>query len=179
MTNRNKQLTLIALFPALLAVSAGIIIPLGSLPPITLQTFFVFLAALILPARQAFLSILVYILIGMIGLPVYSGYTGGIGIVLSKSAGFFIGFLVSAYIINFMKTVKIINNEFIHLVIVLIVANLVIYVLGAGYLAFIYQTSIWLYLASFLPYLVGDFIKIIAAVYVHVRIRSHVTYEWA
>jgi len=75
--SRIRELTLIALFPAMMGATAGVVIPLGGLPPITLQTIFVFMAGLILGPKHAGISIGIYVLLGAIGLPIFSGYRGG------------------------------------------------------------------------------------------------------
>ena len=85
--NRTKEMIIIALFPALMAATAGIAIPLWTLPAVTLQTFFVFMSGLLLGPKKAGLSMVIYLLLGAIGLPVFSNYTGGIGIIYQKVAG--------------------------------------------------------------------------------------------
>ena len=112
MKNKTKELTMIALFPALMGATAGISIPLFNLPPITLQTFFVFLAGLILGPKKGAISMIVYLVIGAIGIPVFSGYRGGLEVLTGFSGGFLIGFVFAAFFAGFMETVKFINNNF-------------------------------------------------------------------
>ncbi len=177
MTSRTKDLTEIAIFPALMAATAGIVIPIGSLPPITLQTLFVLLAGLLLTPKKAFISMSIYVLLGMIGLPILSGFTGGLGVVLSKSLGFLIGFIIAAYFVSIMKNINFLNKNHVSVFVILVIANGIIYMSGAAYLAFVGGTSIWLILKGFSLYVVGDLLKISVAMYAYVRIRSHVTYE--
>ena len=179
MNNRIKELTTIALFPALMGATAGISIPLFNLPPITLQTFFVFMAGLTLGPRKGALSMIIYVLLGAIGLPIFSGFRGGLNVLVGLSGGFLIGFIFSAAFIGYMKTVKIINNEVVGFSLILVIGTLIIYMFGAAYIAFITSSNLWLILANFVPYLVGDAIKIVAASYVYARIRNHITYEYA
>ena len=179
MKNKTKELTMIALFPALMGATAGISIPLFNLPPITLQTFFVFLAGLILGPKKGAISMIVYLVIGAIGIPVFSGYRGGLEVLTGFSGGFLIGFVFAAFFAGFMKTVKFINNNFAVNFAILLGANLTIYMFGAAYIAFLTNTSIWLNLSGFSIYLIGDLVKISVTLYVYVRIRSAVTYEWA
>lgn len=84
----------IALFAALMGICAWITIP--ATVPFTLQTFGVFLAVSVLGGRRGTLAVLVYLLMGMIGLPVFAGFEGGIGCLMTPSGGYLIGFLVSA-----------------------------------------------------------------------------------
>ena len=90
-------MTLSSLFSALLAVCAWICIPLSDIG-ITLQTFGVFLALLLLGGKWGTVSILIYLLLGAVGLPVFSGFRGGFGALLGVTGGFLWGFLVSGVI---------------------------------------------------------------------------------
>lgn len=91
---KTKRICMIGIFAALMAVCAWITIP-GPVP-FTLQTFAVFLAILSLGGRDGFISILVYILLGAVGLPVFSGFRGGVGVLLASSGGYLVGFLLAA-----------------------------------------------------------------------------------
>ena len=86
-----KNLTLIALFAALLCASAIIYIPL--VVPITLQTLIICLCAELLGTKKTVTVYLVYLIIGLLGLPVFSGFNGGIAALFSNTGGFIIGFL--------------------------------------------------------------------------------------
>lgn len=91
--NRIKDLTLCALFAAFLAVTAQICIPLPSGVSLTLQSFAVALCGATLGARKGVISTAVYIVLGAVGIPVFSSFTGGIGVLAGASGGFIIGFL--------------------------------------------------------------------------------------
>lgn len=176
---RTRDLILIALFPALMAATAGISIPLGAIPAITLQTFFVMMAGLLLGAKKAAYSMIIYVILGSIGIPVFAGYTGGLGIILGKSGGFLFGFIIAAFFIGFMKNIKIINKNLIAIPFILVTASVIIYMCGATYIALLTNTSIFSILATFTPYYIGDFIKIGATYTVYLSVRSYVTYEYA
>lgn len=91
---KTKRICMIGIFAALMAVCAWITIP-GPVP-FTLQTFAVFLSILSLGGRDGFISILVYILLGAVGLPVFSGFRGGVGVLLASTGGYLVGFLLAA-----------------------------------------------------------------------------------
>lgn len=93
---RTRQMLLTALCAALIAVGAFIRIPVPVVP-FTLQTFFVTLAGLLLGARLGALSALLYVTLGLIGLPIFAG-GGGPGYVLQPSFGYLIGFVLGAYV---------------------------------------------------------------------------------
>jgi len=172
-----KEISLVAVFPALMAATAGISIPLGNLPAISLQTIFVFLAALLLGPKLGSISMMIYLLMGAIGLPVFSNYRGGISVIISGSGGFLVGFIISAIFIGFMKNVKFLNKNYYYLFSILVVGNIIIYMCGASYLSYLTNTSLFSVLAIFTPYFLGDFIKIITVLYVYSRIRYQITYE--
>ena len=90
-------MTLSSLFAALLAVCAWICIPVGDIA-VTLQTFGVALALLLLGGKWGTVSIGIYLLLGMVGLPVFSGFRGGIGALAGVTGGFLWGFLASGLI---------------------------------------------------------------------------------
>ena len=91
-----RDLVLIALFAALMAICSWISIP--TTVPFTLQTFAVFVAAGLLGGKRGTIAVLVYILLGAVGLPVFAGFTGGVGILLGSTGGYIIGFLGSALV---------------------------------------------------------------------------------
>lgn len=87
---------LIALFAAIMAVCSWIMIP--ATVPFTMQTFGVFLAVGLLGGKRGTISIIVYLLLGAVGLPVFSGFTGGIGHILGPTGGYMVGFIFTALI---------------------------------------------------------------------------------
>ena len=91
-----KSLNRIAVATALMAVCAWISIPAPV--PFTLQTFGIFFAAGLLGKNKGTIAVLVYILLGAIGLPVFSGGRGGLGIILGETGGYIMGFLPASYI---------------------------------------------------------------------------------
>ena len=94
--NRLKNMILCALFAALIAVGAFIKIP-GPFVPFTLQYLFTMLSGLLLGSKLGLVSVGVYILLGLAGLPVFT-QGGGIGYVLQPSFGYIIGFALGAFI---------------------------------------------------------------------------------
>ena len=91
------ELTSVALMVAVLALLAQVAVPVGPVP-FTLQTVGVIAAALLLPRKTAVLAILVYILLGLAGLPVFSGGRGGFGILAGPSGGFLYGFIPAVWL---------------------------------------------------------------------------------
>jgi len=97
------DLALIAVFAALIAVCALLpAISVGGLVPITLQTFAVLLAGAVLGARRGFLAVLLYLAVGAIGLPAFSGGAAGIAPFMGPSAGYLIAFPLAAALCGFI-----------------------------------------------------------------------------
>jgi biotin transport system substrate-specific component len=91
------DVALIATFAAFVAVCAVLpAIPTGGAVPITLQTFGVVLTGLVLGPRRGFLALLLYVAVGLAGLPVFSGAVGGVGVLAGPSAGYLLAFPLAA-----------------------------------------------------------------------------------
>ena len=124
------SLTQIAICTAVLCVSAFLIIPLP-IVPITLQLFAVVLVALLLKPSHTLTCVSLYILLGCIGLPVFSGGKGGIGVLFSPTGGFIFGFLVGAFLISLFKGK---DNKMLRYIFVSIICGIIpIYILGTGF----------------------------------------------
>ncbi|MCL2550466.1 MAG: biotin transporter BioY, partial [Methanimicrococcus sp.] len=97
-----KKMVFAALFAALIAVGAWIRIPLPFVP-ITLQTFFVLLAAVTLGRNWGPVCIIVYLLVGLIGYPVFAGGSSGLGVILGPTGGYLYSFVIVAFIVGFLS----------------------------------------------------------------------------
>ena len=91
---RTVDMAYIAMFAVVMAVCAWISIPAAV--PFTLQTFGVFLAVGMLGGKRGTLAVLVYLLLGAVGMPVFAGFNGGLGYMLGSTGGYIVGFLLSA-----------------------------------------------------------------------------------
>jgi biotin transport system substrate-specific component len=102
------DLCYISLFTALIAVLAQISIPLPGGVPLTLQTFAIPLAGIVLGPKRGTISALLYVLLGAIGIPVFASLTGGFGIILGVTGGFIVSFPIMALFAGFAanRTVK-------------------------------------------------------------------------
>lgn len=94
-TSAARRVTTTALLAALLAASAAVSLPIGSVP-VTLQVLVVVLIALVVPRNWAVLAVATYLLVGAIGLPVFSGMRGGLAVLTGPTGGYLAGFLVAA-----------------------------------------------------------------------------------
>ncbi|EUJ33660.1 BioY family protein [Listeria floridensis FSL S10-1187] len=101
---RNQQLKFLildSLFAIIIAILAQVAIPIGPIP-FTGQTFAIGLAATILGAKHGTISVFVYIMLGIIGIPVFQGMTAGIGILIGITGGYIIGFLANTFITGYI-----------------------------------------------------------------------------
>jgi len=99
-------LVITALFTAFIAIFSQVIIPLP-LVPITGQTLAIGIVATILGRKYGTLSVLIYLFVGAVGVPVFAGMSGGIGKLLGPTGGFLIGFIPTAYVIGlFIENTK-------------------------------------------------------------------------
>ena len=90
------------MFACITAILAQIRFTLPSLVPITLQTLGIYLIGLVLNAKMTFISSLIYILMGAIGLPVYSGFSAGLNTILGPTGGYIFSFPITALIISYL-----------------------------------------------------------------------------
>ncbi len=95
---KTLDLIYISLFAVLLAVCAWIAIP--TLVPFTLQTLAVFLTGSLLGSRKGMAAMLIYLLLGLVGLPVFSGFKSGLGHLLGPTGGYLLGFLLGIPLIG-------------------------------------------------------------------------------
>jgi biotin transport system substrate-specific component len=133
-TFNTKDITQISIFTALTAVGAFISIPIGPVP-ITLQSFFVLLSGIILGSKKAVFSQLTYLLLGLMGFPIFSGFSGGLQHIFKPSFGFIIGYVAAAYITGkltegFSLTCKNLSTA-------VFTGSLVIYAFGLPYMYYI------------------------------------------
>ena len=109
-----KTLTTCALFAALMCICGPLSVPIGPVP-VSLTNLVLYLAIMILDTKKTFISYIVYLLIGIVGLPVFSGFQGGIAKVAGPTGGYLVGFLLMVIIggIIMEKTKANANNIFI------------------------------------------------------------------
>ncbi|WP_319583173.1 biotin transporter BioY [uncultured Pseudodesulfovibrio sp.] len=92
-----------ALMAALIGAGAYLIVPVGPVP-VSMQPFFIFLAGYLLGPRHAFLAMALYLLAGIIGLPVFAGGKSGLGYAFGPTGGYLLGFLGTALICGLART---------------------------------------------------------------------------
>ena len=104
MKRKTLDIVYCGIFATITAILAQISIPLPGGVPLTLQTFAVSLAGILLGSKKGFISILVYVLMGAIGLPVFSGFSAGIGAIVGATGGFILSFPINSSAIIFASS---------------------------------------------------------------------------
>jgi biotin transport system substrate-specific component len=158
-----RRTVLSALFTALIIVGAYISFPLPVSPvPIVLQNLFVLLAGLLLGRRWALGAVALYLLLGLIGLPVFSAARGGLAHFLGPTGGYLIGFLLAAGLAaTIVGTAPRLWRE----IVAVVVGTISIYLIGVPWLKVVADMSWPSALAAGLtPFLIGDALKAAAAV---------------
>lgn len=164
----------IAVFAVLIAICSWISIP--TVVPFTLQTFAIFLSIGILGGKRGTLAVLVYILLGLMGIPVFAGFSGGIGVLAGNTGGYIMGFLLSALVMWAME--KILGKKLWVLALSMIIGLFVCYAFGTAWFMIVYTRNTGAVgLASVLgwcvvPFLIPDFIKIALAFILSKRLEK-------
>ena len=176
-----SYLLLAALMAAVCAVCSWISIPLPFTPvPINLGTLAVFLAAGILGWKYGSISVIVFVLLGAAGLPVFHGFTGGMGIITGPTGGYIVGYILAAFLTGIMidtyfKARKSGENKaatYAVLALAMALGLFACYALGTAWFMHISGTDLKAaLLMCVVPFLIGDAIKIAAATVLVKKLR--------
>ena len=171
----TKELVLIAIFAAAMAVCSWISIPIGAIP-VTLQTFGVFCALSLLGGRNGSFSIAVYILLGAIGLPVFTGFKGGLAALTGPTGGYILGFILMALL--YWAGTKLFGSK-LPVSIGLLTAGLAVcYLFGTIWFVFGYskgENTMSFYKAlklCVIPFVPFDIIKLVLAAVISSRVKK-------
>ena len=153
-TPSTKRMVWIALFTAITCILAPLSIPIPISPvPITLTNLVLFISLYLLSWKEALTSYILYLLLGVCGLPVFSGFSGGIGKLAGPTGGYLAGFFMQ--ILPKKKTLTILG---------MVLGMAATYIFGTLWLAAQMELSFTAALSvGVLPYLLGDAVKIAAA----------------
>ncbi|OQY40066.1 MAG: hypothetical protein B6229_02655 [Spirochaetaceae bacterium 4572_7] len=166
----TKEPVLIAAATFLIIIGAYIAVPIGPVP-IVLTNFFVILVGLILGWKKATIAVLTYIILGALGLPLFSNGRGGLGVLLGLTGGFIIGFIPLAFISGLVQKRSVLVKF-----IAIITGSVILYSIGIPWAIHVYNTTIapsngkelWRIGTALkytaIPFLIPDLIKIIAAI---------------
>lgn len=158
------QLTLIALMAAVTSILAPFSIPIPiSESPISLGIFAVYLCSLLLGPKLGTVSVLIYLLLGLVGVPVFTGWTGGIGKLFGPTGGYLIGYIFITLIGGWFA--KRFAKKTILQVLGLILGTAVCYILGTVWMSYSLHMPIGAAIsAAVIPFIPLDTLKIAAAI---------------
>lgn len=166
-----KNMTYTALMTAVICILAPLSIQIGPIP-ISFTNLVLYFAVYIIGTKYATYSYMIYYLLGLVGLPVFSGFTGGFGKAFGPTGGCLIGFFFMTVISGIF--VSKFNNKIMQFA-GMIIGIVVVYILAVLWFSFVMKTSL---LESFMvcvaPFIIIDLIKMILAMYVGSAIRKRI-----
>ena len=173
--NKKKSLLLsyTAVFIALIAAGSWVSVPVPPVP-FTLQTMMVLLCAAVMK-RYAVIPVMLYLVLGCLNLPVFHNGTAGIGILLGPTGGYFIGFIFAALIAGYLYE----SEKTVMHVIGLILATIIILLSGTVWLVLSTgMTFMTAMIAGFIPFIIGDSIKLVLAFHIALWTRKIYPVWW-
>lgn len=161
---KTRDMTLIAVMAALICIAGPLTVPLGPIP-LTLANFAVYLTGAVLGAKLGPIAVLIYLLLGMVGVPVFSGFSGGIQKLLGPTGGYLIGDLPCAFIIGLgVKKGETTPEHKWKLPLFMVLGAVVLYTLGTAWFMVQSGNNLAASLAMCVtPFLPADVLKIAAA----------------
>ena len=170
---KTLDLTFIGLSAAVIAVCSWITIPLGAIP-VTLQTMAVCLVCGLFGLKRGLSATVIYILTGALGVPVFSGFKGGAGVLLGATGGYIIGFVFTALIVGIVSD----KSERLWALAASMTAGVAVcYAFGTAWFMLVYSKDMSLSKALALcviPFIIPDIIKIIIASLLCVNLKKHI-----
>ena len=158
-----------SLLAALTAVGAYIAVPIGAVP-IVLQSLFILLSGLLLGSTWGVAGVGIYLLAGALGLPVFAGGAGGIGRFLGPTGGYLLGFLPAVYVIGLISEQK--KQSTLIDITAMLCGTIIIYACGVSWLKVLTGMDLKKAVAvGMIPFLIGDALKIAAAVFIARSVR--------
>lgn len=165
---KTSDLTKIALFTAVIVVLSQISIPMPYGVPMTLQSFIIPLTGVLLGKKSGTMSTILYVLLGLIGLPVFAGFSGGAAVVFGPTGGFILSFPIMAYIAGWFAE----RENLMYLYVGLVLGAVVNYVAGFVVFHFVTGSSLSVaFTATVLPFIPTTIIKIIVIGLVSQKLR--------
>ena len=166
----TRQLTLIGVMTAVICVLGPLSLPIG-IVPISLTNLAIYFAVYVLGGKRGTLSYIVYLFIGLVGLPVFSGFSGGFPKLFGPTGGYLIGFIFMAFISGIF--IDKFSNKIYICILGMVLGTIVTYIFGTAWLAYEAHIGFTKALAvGVLPFIPGDIIKIIIASLIGPQIKK-------
>lgn len=176
--NKIKKITFTALMAAILCIMGPIVIPVGMIP-MSFANMAIYLAILLLDKKKAMISVALYLLIGLIGIPVFAGFSAGAGKLFGPTGGYLVGYLVLSFLAgSLLENVKYPGKQKVwYQILSLSVGTLGLYFVGTLWL--MYQSKLSLITAlsvGVFPFVFFDIVKIVLAVSMGNSIKKRITF---
>lgn len=165
-----KEMILCALFAAITGIFSQIGIPIGEIP-VNMATFSVYLCAALLGGTKGALSMGVYTLLGAVGVPVFSAFRGGLGVLAGPTGGYIIGYIFAALVAGLLLGK--IGKNFLLRSACMLAGMAVCYLFGTLWFMHLTARTAWEALGiCVIPYLPGDALKIAAAAWLAPKLQK-------
>lgn len=180
-TATARELCRIALFAAIIAVCAWISVPIGEIP-VTMQTMGICFAGAFLGCKRGTAAVAVYILLGLCGVPVFAGFTGGAAKLLLPTGGYIVGFLFTGFIVGLAADLCKVKNDWARtgiLAAAMVLGVAVCYAFGTAWFVALYHragkamTVAGALSMCVIPYLLPDLVKIVVASLLVSRLKKY------
>lgn len=166
----TRQLTLVGVMAAVTCILGPLSLPIGIIP-ISLTNLVIYFAVYVLGRKRATLSYIVYLFIGLIGLPVFSGFSGGFTKLFGPTGGYLIGFIFMAFISGIF--IDNFSNKIYICFLGMILGTIATYIFGTAWLAYQAHLTFNAALAvGVLPFIPGDLVKMVIASFIGPQIRK-------
>ncbi|MCI6926035.1 MAG: biotin transporter BioY [Butyricicoccus porcorum] len=164
-----REMALIAVMAAVTCVLGPLSVPIGVVP-ISFTNLAVYLAIYVLGCKRGTISYIVYLLIGLVGVPVFSSFTGGVGKLFGPTGGYLIGFIFMALICGWF--IDKFDCKLVPSFVGMVLGTIVCYVFGTVWLAYQAGMSFYAALAAgVLPFIIGDLVKMVIAAVIGPQVR--------
>lgn len=167
--NKVFLLTVTALMTAVTCILAPLSIPIGPVP-VTLTNLVLYISLYLLGWKMTVVSYTVYMLIGLVGVPVFSGFSGGPAKLLGPTGGYIIGFIPMAVIAGVI--IRLFKNRILQFLAMLL-GTAVLYAFGTSWFCLIMESSVLAALGTcVIPFIPGDIIKMLIAILICPSIKN-------
>ena len=168
--SNTRQLTLVGVIAAVTCILGPLSLPIG-IVPISLTNLVIYFAVYVLGQKRATLSYIVYLFIGLIGLPVFSGFSGGFTKLFGPTGGYLIGFIFMAFISGIF--IDKFSSKTYMCFLGMILGTITTYIFGTAWLAYQAHLTFNAALAvGVLPFIPGDVVKMVIASFIGPQIKK-------
>lgn len=171
-STKTMSITMIALMTAILCILAPFSIPLSTVP-ISLGTFAVYLCAVILGPQKGVICVLLYLLLGLVGIPVFAEGMAGLGVLAGPTGGYLIGYFAIAFFTGIFA--KKWGKNPVVVFFGMVIGTIGCYLIGTIWIGLQLDLSVWeALMAGVIPFIPGDIIKMVACTVIALPVRKQI-----